>query len=101
MDGGPWRDLGRRFINSGYTGTIATGRGNPLRGRRAFVSVSRGWGASRADLSDFAGHQVRIRFRVGTDDRHGSYGWYIDDVTHLSLREGHRRAHRQRAHRER
>jgi hypothetical protein len=80
VDGGRWRDIGGRFINSGYTGTIATGRGNPLRGRKAFVGISRGWGASRADLSDLAGKQVRIRFRVGTDDRHGSYGWYIDDI---------------------
>ncbi len=80
VDGGRWVDLGSRFINSGYTGTIATGRGNPLRGRRAFVSVSRGWGASRVDLSDWAGREVRIRFRIGTDTSHGSHGWYIDDV---------------------
>jgi len=80
VDGGRWVDLGSRFINSGYTGSIATGRGNPLRGRRAFVSVSRGWGASRVDLSDWAGRRVRIRFRIGTDRTHGSYGWYIDDV---------------------
>lgn len=79
-DGGPWRDLGSDFVNSGYSGTIASGRGNPLAGRRAFVGASRGWGASRVSLADFAGQRVRIRFRVASDRSHGAEGWYIDDV---------------------
>ncbi len=78
--GGPWRDLGSRIRDAGYTGTLAGGTGNPLRGRRAFVGLSRGWGATRIDLSDLAGRPIRLRFRVATDRRHGSMGWYIDDV---------------------
>ena len=32
------------------------------------------------DLSDWAGHAVRVRFRIGSDKQAGSYGWFIDDV---------------------
>ena len=33
-----------------------------------------------ADLSDYIGEDVKIRFRFGTDDNIGGDGWYIDDV---------------------
>jgi hypothetical protein len=77
---GPWTDLGPRFTHGGYAGTIASGRGNPLGGRRAFTADSLGYGASRISLAPWEGQEVRIRFRVGTDSSTGSYGWYIDDV---------------------
>jgi hypothetical protein len=76
----PWKDLGGRFTHGGYHGRIAKGRGNPLGGRRAFTGDSLGYGASRINLSEWAGQDVRIRFRIGTDSSVGSHGWYIDDV---------------------
>ena len=80
VDGGTWRDAGRYIVQAGYTGTITKSTGNPLRRREAFTGRSRGWGATRLDLSSLAGRSVRIRFRVGTDRSTGSFGWYIDDV---------------------
>jgi Zn-dependent metalloprotease len=80
VDGGPWRKVGGHFTHAGYNGRLARGRGNPQGGVKAFTSDSRGWGASRLNLSDFAGHEVRIRFRIASDRDIGSYGWYIDDV---------------------
>jgi Zn-dependent metalloprotease len=80
VDGGAWRKVASRFTHSGYTGRLARGRGNPLGGTKAFTGDSRGWGASRIDLSDFAGHNIRLRFRIASDRAIGSYGWYIDDI---------------------
>jgi len=80
VDGGAWRDAKQYFVRGGYNGTIATSTGNPLKGRRAFTARSRGWGASRLDLSALAGRTVRLRFRLGTDRSSGNFGWYIDDV---------------------
>jgi Zn-dependent metalloprotease len=80
VDGGEWQNAGPRFTHGGYTGTIATGRSNPLAGRRAFTRSSYGYGSSRVDLADLAGRSVRVRFRTGTDTSVAAYGWYIDDV---------------------
>jgi Zn-dependent metalloprotease len=81
LDGGRWRDVGAsRFTHGGYDGRIATGTGNPLRGRRAFTGESHGYGASRIDLSDLAGRSLELRFRLGSDRSGGGYGWYVDDI---------------------
>jgi Zn-dependent metalloprotease len=81
VDGGSWQDIGpQRFTHGGYDGRIATGTGNPLKGRRAFTGESHGYGATRIDLSDLAGRSVELRFRLGSDRSGGGYGWYIDDI---------------------
>ncbi|MBX3030691.1 MAG: M4 family metallopeptidase [Chloroflexi bacterium] len=80
VDGGAWTDARTRFRQGRYNGTLRKGSGNRLGGRRAFTARSRGWGASRLDLGDLAGHEVRIRFRVVSDRSSGDLGWYIDDV---------------------
>jgi bacillolysin len=81
IDGQPWQDVGQeRFTHGGYDGRIATGTGNPLKGRRAFTGESHGYGASRVDLTDFAGHTVELRFRLGSDRSGSGQGWYIDDI---------------------
>jgi Zn-dependent metalloprotease len=80
-DGGAtWIDAGSLFTNNGYNGTVYTGYGNPLAGRQAFVAESNGYFSSRLNLSSLAGHNVRFRFRIGTDSSGGSWGWFIDDV---------------------
>jgi bacillolysin len=80
ISGGPWKDARRYIVQGGYTGTITQGTRNPLKGRRAFTARSRGWGATRLDLSSLAGRTVRVRFRTATDRSSGSFGWYIDDI---------------------
>ncbi len=65
---------------NGYSGTLYSTSGNPLGGRQAFVRQSNGYISSRFDLSSLAGQSVRLRFRIGTDDSVGDYGWFIDDV---------------------
>jgi len=83
LDGGAWTDAGSLPMVNGYTGTLAIGQSNPLGGQQAFVGYSKGYTATRVDLSSLAGHAVRFRFRIatGTDgSSNGDYGWYIDDV---------------------
>jgi hypothetical protein len=78
--GTSWNDAGSLFINNGYNGTIATGYGNPLGGRSAFVDESNGYYSSRLNLYSLAGQNVRFRFRIGTDNSYDDYGWFIDDI---------------------
>ena len=41
---------------------------------------SYGYTASQLNLGSLAGQSVRFRFRLGTDNCCGDYGWFIDDV---------------------
>jgi len=82
--GASWNDAGSLFEVNGYNTTILAASDNPLAGRPAFSSLSRGYLASRANLSTLAGQSVRFRFRIGTDSFSPfspiSLGWFIDDV---------------------
>ncbi|MFQ5612324.1 MAG: M4 family metallopeptidase [Anaerolineae bacterium] len=80
-DGGvTWIDAGPLFSDNGYNGAITNSFGNPLGGQSAFTGESRGYTASRLDLSGLAGQNVRFRFRIGTDSSVDALGWFIDDV---------------------
>jgi uncharacterized repeat protein (TIGR01451 family) len=81
-NGASWVDLASRFTEYPYNGTISTQYSSPIGGRRAFTgNISGGaFRQSRIDLSDFANQNVRIRFRMATDNSTGAEGWYIDDV---------------------
>ncbi|MFP5452315.1 MAG: M4 family metallopeptidase, partial [Thermoleophilia bacterium] len=81
-NGATWVDAGPLMTDgNGYNGTLRVPTStNPLKGREAFVSDSKGYTASRADLSGLAGESVRFRFRMGTDSVVYDYGWFIDDV---------------------
>jgi len=79
--GGSWSDVDPSwFTHSGYNGIIASGYGNPLGGKQAFVDDSHGYYSSRLNLTSLAGQSVRFRFRIGTDVSYDDYGWFIDDV---------------------
>jgi Zn-dependent metalloprotease len=80
VDGGIWYDAGYLISENGYNGTLSTLYGNPLGGRPAFVGETYGYLSSRLDLSSLAGHDVRFRFRIGTDNSIDNLGWFIDDV---------------------
>ena len=82
-NGAPFVDI-NTFVNPGYGGTLFTGSGNPLSGRQAFVGQSAGFPA-RTTLTlnlgtTFAGETVRIRFRIGTDEAVGDFGWELDNL---------------------
>jgi hypothetical protein len=77
---GRWRSVAALFTHGGYNGRIARGTGNPLGGKRAFTARSRGWSSSRIDLSDWAGRDIKVRFRMASDRSIGDLGWYIDDI---------------------
>ena len=85
-NGASWIDAGTLFDSVGYNGTIASGFGNPLAGRAAFVDSSHGYRASRANLSSLAGQSVRFRWRMGIDGSVYNWGWWLDDVPDLHVR---------------
>jgi Zn-dependent metalloprotease len=81
IDGGStWLDAGSLIVNNGYNGTIYLNDNNPLKGRSAFVAESNGYISTRLNLANFAGQNMRFRFRIGTDSTFDDYGWFIDDV---------------------
>ncbi len=80
-DGGStWNDAGSLFDANGYTGVLASGSGNPLAGRSAFVGTSHGYRSSRLNLSALAGQTVRFRWRMALDSSGYDSGWWLDDV---------------------
>jgi bacillolysin len=85
--GSSWQDAGPLMEINGYNGTVATGGGNPIEGRAAFVAASHGYISTRLNLSSLAGRSVTFRWRMGLDlIGSGSFlespsGWWLDDVT--------------------
>jgi hypothetical protein len=81
IDGGvSWTDLGPYITANGYTGVISTGYNNPLGGRQAWTGSQQTWTQVSVDLSSYAGQNILVRWRLGTDTSIGTEGWYIDDV---------------------
>ena len=69
-----------RWLEGGYPDSIGA-PSNPLFLADGWTGDSRGWVRSRADLADFAGHRVLLRWRFGCDDTAGSgSGWWLDEI---------------------
>jgi Zn-dependent metalloprotease len=72
-----WVNLGSApWIN----GPVTDFDGGPV----SFGGDSRGWTSSRAALKAYAGKQVKLRFRVTTDDLpplSAGYGWWLDNIS--------------------
>jgi hypothetical protein len=72
-----WVNIGSQpWVN----GPVADADGGPL----SFGGDSRGWTSSRAALKAYAGKQVKLRFRVTTDDAapfSAGYGWWLDNIS--------------------
>lgn len=67
----------------GYRGPIDGGFNNPLAGQDAWCDdPPRPYedGPVLVDLSAYAGDEVQVRFRLGTDATIGREGWYVDDI---------------------
>ena len=81
-DGGAgYTDLGPLILTGGYDGTISTSYGNPIAGRSAWTGGNIGpMTEVTVDLSAYAGQEVRIRWRLGTDSSVARPGWSIDEV---------------------
>lgn len=80
-NGATWSDLGSRFVKNGYNGSLGTG--SALANRAAFTGNSGpSFIQSVINLSSYAGQQVRIRFRFGSDNNTAPAGggWWVDDI---------------------
>ncbi|MBV9961514.1 MAG: T9SS type A sorting domain-containing protein, partial [Parafilimonas sp.] len=91
-DGATWTYLPpEKFEQGGYKGIITTAN-NPYIGttdEAAFTGASAGYIQSVAELDDYVGKNIYIRFRMTSDVTGGSVangGWWIDDVYFLSNR---------------
>ncbi|WNJ19184.1 T9SS-dependent M36 family metallopeptidase [Pontibacter sp. G13] len=74
-----WIDLKTYFIQNGYNDSL--GINNPsIGGRPAFSGNSQGYIETKADLSDFAGVFLYIRFRFMSDDNTSDQGWWVDNI---------------------
>ena len=72
---------GGAFTAGGYTGTISSSFSNPIGGRAAWTGNSGGFVITRATLPNAAaGQNVRLKFRMGSDNSFAAQGWRIDDV---------------------
>lgn len=83
-DGTTWQDVTAFGITPGYGQPLQTGGNNPIEGRAAFTGTSPNYPA-RSTLTmsfgtQFAGQQVQLRFRVGSDFIVGAAGWNIDNI---------------------
>ena len=80
--GTSWIDLGSRMIQGGYNSSMGTGSNNPIGGRAAFSGNNNGFQQTIVNLSDYAGQNIKIRFRFGSDDNTAPTGggWWVDDI---------------------
>lgn len=84
--GNSWQDI-TKFGDPGYGGTIGDPAGqamNVLKDRTGFVDQNNAWpGTDKVTVSmgkTLAGMKVKLRFRIGTDDAQGNYGWEVDNI---------------------
>lgn len=89
VNGSSWEALNSELYGDSYTDVIRS-ETNPLPlNTGAWCGDSQGWRFVSADLSAFAGREVRFRFRLGNDNNVMSDGWYIDDIQ-LTYHSGQR-----------
>ena len=89
-DGGIlYDDVKDKWLRNGYNSDIQYGTfAIPL--LEAYSgSTNEEWITSYLDLSDYAGQEIHVRFRFGTDDNTGVTapfpGWYVDDLELVDL----------------
>jgi hypothetical protein len=85
IDGGAYTDIltaGGVFLSGAYNSTISTSYSNPLAGRSAWTGNSSGFKTTTVNLpATAAGHNIRLRWRLGSDTSVGATGWYVDSVS--------------------
>ena len=81
LDGGVYNQVPAAQMPVGaYNGLIAGGSGNPLAGNPAWCGLASAHAPVIVDLSTYAGHDARFRFRIATNNTNPREGWYIDDI---------------------
>lgn len=82
--GATWTDASAVAGATGYTDLLQTGSGNVLGGRPAYSGQSSGYPGYATQTiglgTAYAGKQILVRFRVGSDDAAGGAGWDVDDI---------------------
>ena len=82
--GSTWSDLGSRMTTGGYNGTLGAAPTNVLTNRSAFTGTISSFMLTTINLTDFAGQNIKIRFRFGSDDNtaapSGTSGWFVDNI---------------------
>lgn len=77
-DGGAtWNDLRFNYTQNGYNGVMLN---SILTGELGFVGESDGYINTIADLSEYSGETVMIRFRFASNATETADGWYVDNV---------------------
>lgn len=76
-DGLTWQPL---VPEGGYPGLITSNMASPFPPDTPCFVNTEGWEPVGADLSAFAGREVRIRFRFGSDMYVTDEGWRLDDI---------------------
>jgi len=81
-DGGSnWTQLpDASLLTLPYDGSVSINFSNPIAGQNAWCGDPRDWTHTVVDLTDYAGQNVMLRFRLATDTSASREGWYIDDV---------------------
>jgi hypothetical protein len=86
--GGAYQDIiaaGGSWVTGGYNGNISPNFGNPIGGRPAWTGASGAFITTTANLpAAAAGQNIKLRFRMGSDNSFSSVGWRIDDVQILN-----------------
>lgn len=82
-----WQAIPEEYILSiPYDGVISSAHQNPLGGRSAWCGM-REWSHFTVNLDAYQDREVRLRWRLGTDDSTPEgEGWYIDNVVVQSCR---------------
>jgi hypothetical protein len=85
INGGGFQDIvtaGGLFIENAYNGTINPATDSPIAGRQAWTGSSSGaFITSTAQLPATAnGQNVRLRWRLGTDNSEAGTGWFVDNI---------------------
>lgn len=89
-DGGTiWEDAGDLMFRNGYPGPLEY-FAFTIPNLNAFSGNSNGYIPTYVDLSSYAGQEIKIRFRYGSDDNGGTgallgLGWFIDDFEMMDL----------------
>lgn len=82
---GPFNDIinaGGSFVSGGYNDTIAPDFNNPIADRDAWTGSSGGFITSTVNLPvTAAGQNIRLRWRLGSDESVGETGWNVDTIS--------------------
>jgi|GEM_PF-1017134 len=85
INGGAYNDIisaGGTFLSGGYTGTINSGAPSPFAGLPAWTGSSSGFINSSVRLpASTSGQNIRLRFRMASDDIITVQGWRVDNFS--------------------